>query len=124
MYDVACVKRDEFAVRPASRHVARIKASRPGFAKNILKVRQEALPHALRYAAVPDKFSSASECRCKKRSGRVRAVIRRPRFISVDVEEQIDLGAAAVAAAIGEPARARMLYSLVDNCARTTRNSP
>jgi DNA-binding transcriptional ArsR family regulator len=33
---------------------------------------------------------------------------------------QVDIGAASVAAAIGEPARARMLYSLVDGRARTS----
>jgi len=37
----------------------------------------------------------------------------------VDVEERADLGAARIAAAIGEPARARMLYALMDGRART-----
>src|SRR5947208_16276014 len=37
----------------------------------------------------------------------------------MDVEGQADRRAASVAAAIGEPARARMLYSLIDNRART-----
>jgi DNA-binding transcriptional ArsR family regulator len=35
-------------------------------------------------------------------------------------EERVDLDAASVAAAIGEPARARMLYSLMDGDARTS----
>src|SRR5579864_3003725 len=35
-------------------------------------------------------------------------------------EERVDLDAASVAAAIGEPARARMLYSLMDGAARTS----
>src|SRR5437763_14585740 len=38
----------------------------------------------------------------------------------MDVEGQADRRAASVAAAIGEPARARMLYCLVDNRARTS----
>lgn len=38
----------------------------------------------------------------------------------MDVEGQADNGAAGIAAAIGEPARARMLYSLLDNHARTS----
>ena len=37
----------------------------------------------------------------------------------MDVEPQIDLAAADIAAAIGEPARARMLFSLLDRHART-----
>ena len=32
----------------------------------------------------------------------------------MDVEEHMDLAVSRIAAAIGEPARARMLYSLVD----------
>ncbi len=38
----------------------------------------------------------------------------------MDVEERTDIAAAGVAAAIGEPARARMLYSLMDGHARTS----
>ena len=38
----------------------------------------------------------------------------------MNVQEPADRRAASVAAAIGEPARARMLYSLVDNRARTS----
>jgi len=38
----------------------------------------------------------------------------------MDVESQMDVEAAAVAAAIGEPARARMLYCLMDGHARTS----
>jgi DNA-binding transcriptional ArsR family regulator len=38
----------------------------------------------------------------------------------MDVEGQVDSGAASIAAAIGEPARARMLYCLVDDHARTS----
>jgi DNA-binding transcriptional ArsR family regulator len=38
----------------------------------------------------------------------------------MNVEDRVDSAAAAVAAAIGEPARARMLYCLVDNRARTS----
>jgi DNA-binding transcriptional ArsR family regulator len=37
----------------------------------------------------------------------------------MNVEERADLGAARIAAAIGEPARARMLYALMDGHART-----
>jgi DNA-binding transcriptional ArsR family regulator len=37
----------------------------------------------------------------------------------MDVEPQADLAAAGIAAAIGEPARARMLFSLLDRHART-----
>src|SRR2546427_7162755 len=39
---------------------------------------------------------------------------------TMDVESQVDGAAAGIAAAIGEPARARMLYCLVDNHARTS----
>src|SRR5437773_4755568 len=38
----------------------------------------------------------------------------------MDVEGQVENGAAGVAAAIGESARARMLYCLLDNHARTS----
>jgi DNA-binding transcriptional ArsR family regulator len=38
----------------------------------------------------------------------------------MDVEQHTDAAAAGIAAAIGEPARARMLYCLVDNRARTS----
>ena len=38
----------------------------------------------------------------------------------MDVERHADEGAARIAAAIGEPARARMLYCLVDHRARTS----
>ena len=38
----------------------------------------------------------------------------------MNVEDWADLGAARIAAAIGEPARARMLYSLMDGRARTS----
>lgn len=38
----------------------------------------------------------------------------------MDVEDTADLSAASVAAAIGEPARARMLYCLMDGHARTS----
>ena len=38
----------------------------------------------------------------------------------MDAEEQVDLAVSRIAAAIGEPARARMLYSLVDGHARTS----
>lgn len=38
----------------------------------------------------------------------------------MDVEDRADLAAARLAAAIGEPARARMLYSLMDGHARTS----
>src|SRR5437899_6376124 len=38
----------------------------------------------------------------------------------MDVEPQVDVVAASIAAAIGEPARTRMLYCLVDNRARTS----
>jgi DNA-binding transcriptional ArsR family regulator len=38
----------------------------------------------------------------------------------VNVEEQADLAASSIAAAIGEPARARMLYCLMDGHARTS----
>jgi DNA-binding transcriptional ArsR family regulator len=37
----------------------------------------------------------------------------------VNVDEQADLAASSIAAAIGEPARARMLYCLMDNHSRT-----
>ncbi len=36
------------------------------------------------------------------------------------VERAVDIGAASIAAAIGEPARARMLYCLLDSHARTS----
>jgi DNA-binding transcriptional ArsR family regulator len=39
---------------------------------------------------------------------------------SMNVEEQVDVAVSGIAAAIGEPARARMLYSLVDGHARTS----
>src|ERR1700683_1310646 len=39
---------------------------------------------------------------------------------SMNVEEQADLAVSRIAAAIGEPARARMLYCLVDGHARTS----
>src|SRR5262245_33141075 len=39
---------------------------------------------------------------------------------SMNVDDDADLGAASIAAAIGEPARARMLYCLIDGCARTS----
>ncbi len=42
------------------------------------------------------------------------------RNIEQDVELEADVAAARVAAAIGEPARARMLYCLMDNHARTS----
>ena len=35
-------------------------------------------------------------------------------------EPPVEIGAAGIAAAIGEPARARMLYSLLDGHARTS----
>jgi DNA-binding transcriptional ArsR family regulator len=38
----------------------------------------------------------------------------------MNVEDQADLAAAGIAAAIGEPARARMLYALMDGRARTS----
>jgi DNA-binding transcriptional ArsR family regulator len=38
----------------------------------------------------------------------------------MDAEAQVDSAAAEIAAAIGEPARARMLYCLLDNHARTS----
>jgi DNA-binding transcriptional ArsR family regulator len=38
----------------------------------------------------------------------------------MNVDSQIDVAVAGIAAAIGEPARARMLYSLVDGRARTS----
>jgi DNA-binding transcriptional ArsR family regulator len=38
----------------------------------------------------------------------------------MNVEEQVDVAVSGIAAAIGEPARARMLYSLVDGHARTS----
>lgn len=38
----------------------------------------------------------------------------------MDVEDRIDIAASGIAAAIGEPARARMLYSLLDGHARTS----
>ncbi len=38
----------------------------------------------------------------------------------MDVEEDTDRGASSIASAIGEPARARMLYCLMDNHARTS----
>jgi DNA-binding transcriptional ArsR family regulator len=38
----------------------------------------------------------------------------------VNVDEQADLAASSIAAAIGEPARARMLYCLMDGLARTS----
>jgi DNA-binding transcriptional ArsR family regulator len=38
----------------------------------------------------------------------------------MDVEEHVDLAVSRIAAAIGEPARARMLYSLLDGHARTS----
>jgi DNA-binding transcriptional ArsR family regulator len=38
----------------------------------------------------------------------------------MDAQQKVDIGAASIAAAIGEPARARMLYSLVDGHARTS----
>jgi hypothetical protein len=37
---------------------------------------------------------------------------------SVNMDPQVDIGAAGIAAAIGEPARARMLYCLLDGRAR------
>jgi DNA-binding transcriptional ArsR family regulator len=39
---------------------------------------------------------------------------------SMDVEEHVDVAVSRIAAAIGEPARARMLYSLIDGHARTS----
>ena len=39
---------------------------------------------------------------------------------AMDAEDQAEAGAAAVAAAIGEPARAKMLYCLMDGRARTS----
>ena len=47
----------------------------------------------------------------------------RKRFVyhqSMNVEDQADDAASAIAAAIGEPTRARMLYCLVDGIARTS----
>lgn len=38
----------------------------------------------------------------------------------MNVEDHADLAASSIAAAIGEPARARMLYSLMDGHARTS----
>ncbi|MGA2737651.1 MAG: helix-turn-helix domain-containing protein [Bryobacteraceae bacterium] len=38
----------------------------------------------------------------------------------MDVEDDIDAAVSGIAAAIGEPARARMLFCLVDGCARTS----
>lgn len=40
--------------------------------------------------------------------------------LSVNVEDQTDLAVSRIAAAIGEPARARMLYCLLDGHARTS----
>jgi alkylated DNA nucleotide flippase Atl1 len=39
---------------------------------------------------------------------------------TMDVEEHMDLAVSRIAAAIGEPARARMLYNLMDGHARTS----
>ncbi len=39
---------------------------------------------------------------------------------SVNVEEYVDVAVSRIAAAIGEPARARMLYCLLDGHARTS----
>jgi DNA-binding transcriptional ArsR family regulator len=50
-------------------------------------------------------------------------VASHPQFVyhqSVNVEPHADLAASRIAAAIGEPARARMLYSLLDGHARTS----
>ncbi len=52
----------------------------------------------------------------------MRLALRR-RFVyhqSMKVEDQVDDAASAIAAAIGEPTRARMLYCLVDGIARTS----
>jgi DNA-binding transcriptional ArsR family regulator len=38
----------------------------------------------------------------------------------MNAEVTVDIGAASIAAAIGEPARARMLYCLLDGHARTS----
>jgi DNA-binding transcriptional ArsR family regulator len=49
--------------------------------------------------------------------------VRRSRFVyhqSVDVERDSDAAVSKIAAAIGEPARARMLYCLLDGRARTS----
>jgi DNA-binding transcriptional ArsR family regulator len=46
-----------------------------------------------------------------------------PRFVydqSMNAETEADLAVARIAAAIGEPARTRILYSLVDGHARTS----
>jgi DNA-binding transcriptional ArsR family regulator len=49
-------------------------------------------------------------------------VVRRTQFVyyqSMNVDASVDVSVARVAAAIGEPARARMLYGLMDGHART-----
>jgi DNA-binding transcriptional ArsR family regulator len=51
------------------------------------------------------------------------AVVPQGRFVynqTMNVEEHADLAVSRIAAAIGEPARARMLYCLVDGHARTS----
>src|SRR5580658_8689539 len=48
---------------------------------------------------------------------------RQPHFVyrqSMDVDNHADHAVSRIAAAIGEPARARMLYCLMDNHARTS----
>jgi DNA-binding transcriptional ArsR family regulator len=50
-------------------------------------------------------------------------VVFQGRFVyhqSMNVEDHVDVAASGIAAAIGEPARARMLYSLADGRARTS----
>jgi DNA-binding transcriptional ArsR family regulator len=50
-------------------------------------------------------------------------VVGHERFVynqSMNVEEHVDVAVSRIAAAIGEPARARMLYCLVDGHARTS----
>src|ERR1041385_5884293 len=72
-----------------------------------------------------DKVAAINQppCRFFQAHSRTLGLYAPPHFVydtSMDVEGQVDGGAAGIAAAIGEPARARMLYCLVDNHARTS----
>ncbi len=76
----------------------------------------------------PFRRPEPAESRLRARLPAPRCKVARPackhgHFVynqSMHVEEQVDVAVSRIAAAIGEPARARMLFSLVDGHARTS----
>lgn len=77
---------------------------------------------ALASDIVPQAASPYSTSRRVHMYGSV-AMVRRERFVydqSMDAEFSAETAASRIAAAIGEPARARMLYCLLDGHARTS----